>query len=63
MAPSQLGPRLLAQVGRSIGADLCLGGDMQNLDFGLFLAIAAGIASFLTAISSTAYALHLITPN
>jgi len=36
---------------------------MQNLDFGFFLAIAAGIASFLTAISSTAYVLHFITPN
>jgi len=38
---------------------------MQNLDFGFFffLAIAAGIASFLTAISSTEYVLHFITPN
>jgi hypothetical protein len=29
---------------------------MQKLDFSLILAIAAGIASFLTAIYSTAYA-------
>jgi hypothetical protein len=36
---------------------------MQKLDFGLFLAIAAGIASFLTAIYSTAYALHFIIPG
>ena len=36
---------------------------MQKLDFSLFLAIAAGVASFLTAIYSTAYALHFITPS
>ena len=36
---------------------------MQKLDFSLILAIAAGIASFLTAIYSTAYAFHYITPS
>jgi hypothetical protein len=34
---------------------------MQKLDFSLVLAVAAGIASFLTAIYSTAYALQFIT--
>jgi hypothetical protein len=33
------------------------------LDSSLFLAIAAAIASLLTAIYSTAYALHFITPS
>ena len=42
---------------------LHFGGDMQKLDFSLFLAIAAGIASFLTAIYSTAYAFHYIAPS
>jgi len=63
VAPSQVGPRTPAGVRRSIGAYLHFGGDMQKLDFSLFLAIAAGIASFLTAIYSTAYALHFITPS
>jgi hypothetical protein len=34
---------------------------MQNLDFSLFLAIAVGVASFLTAIYSTTYAFRFIT--
>ena len=42
---------------------LHFGGDMQKLDFSLFLAIAAGLASFLTAIYSTAYAFHYIAPS
>ena len=36
---------------------------MPKLEFSLFLAVAAGIASLLTAIYSTAYALHIITPS
>jgi hypothetical protein len=36
---------------------------MQKPDFSLVLAVAAGIAACLTAIYSTAYALHLITPG
>ena len=34
---------------------------MQKLEFSLVLAVSAGIAAFLTAIYSTAYALHYIT--
>jgi hypothetical protein len=37
-------------------------GVIQNLDFSLFLAIAVGIASFLTAIYSTTYAFRFIAP-
>jgi hypothetical protein len=36
---------------------------MQKLEFSLFVAIAAGIASFLTAIYSTAYVFHFIAPT
>ena len=36
---------------------------MQNVDFSLCLAIAAGIASFLTAIYSTAYAFQHLVPG
>ena len=36
---------------------------MQKLDFSLFVAIAAGIVSVLTAIYSTAYAFHFIAPT
>ena len=43
--------------------NLHFGGVMQKLDFSLILAVVVGIASFLTAIYSTAYALHIITPN
>jgi hypothetical protein len=44
-------------------SNLHFGGVMQKLDFGLVLAVVAGLASFLTAIYSTAYALHIITPG
>lgn len=36
---------------------------MPKLEFGLVLALSAAIAAFLTAIYSTAYTLHYITPN
>ena len=49
------------QVRPSIGAELHLGGVMPKLEFSLVLAVSAGIAAFLTAIYSTAYALHYIT--
>jgi len=53
----------LAEIRPSIGAQLALRRGMQKLDFGLVLAVVTGIASFLTAIYSTAYALHIITPG
>jgi hypothetical protein len=36
---------------------------MQKPDFSLALAVAAGIAAFLTALYSTAYALQFVTPG
>ena len=53
----------LAEIRPSIGAQLALRRGMQKLDFGLVLAVVTGIASFLTAIYSTAYAVRIITPG
>jgi hypothetical protein len=36
---------------------------MQNVDFSLVLALAAGVASFLIAIYSTAYAFQHLMPG
>jgi hypothetical protein len=36
---------------------------MPRLEFSLVLALSAAIAAFLTAVYSTAYALHYITPS
>ena len=56
-------PGLSRRFGPTSLPNLNFGGVMQKLDFGLVLAVVAGVASFLTAIYSTAYALHIITPG
>jgi hypothetical protein len=56
----RLVPRLPCRLDTASVPGLQSEGDMQKLDFSLFVAIAAGIVSVLTAIYSTAYAFHFI---